>query len=74
LVLIFDFKVVKYDFPRKPKDRCNLGREIRLWVNHFGLNIPSFGAYQYDVKVFKEFRDKKGKLEEKDIDTKEISK
>ncbi len=62
-------------FPLKPKTRCTLGRDIRLYANHyvFQLNKP-FTIIQYDINMFKVYNDKDNKEVQKEVKQKETSK
>ena len=42
-------------FPSKPKNRCLLGRSIRIATNHYPLELmKDFSIYQYDVAIYEQ--------------------
>ena len=42
-------------FPSKPKNRCLLGRSIRIATNHYPLELmKDFSIYQYDVTIYEQ--------------------
>lgn len=63
-------------YPKKPKIRCTLGREIRLQANHYGIMLKNaFTVTQYDISIFSVSINKKNNKEtEREVKAKIITK
>jgi hypothetical protein len=74
-IQISNLSADKLGFPLKPKERCTLGRDIRLFANHYGfiLNKP-FEILHYDINIYKVYKDKTGIEISKEVKTKDQSK
>ena len=61
---------MKDEYVRKPEKRGSLGREIRLYANHYSLAIKNpFKIFQYDVELTKNttYNNKNNKTRNKPI-------
>jgi hypothetical protein len=74
-IQISNLSADKLGFPLKPKERCTIGRDIRLFANHYGfiLNKP-FEILHYDINIYKVYKDKTGIEISKEVKTKDQSK